>query len=90
MPIPAGFVSHIDLLDPLCYPGSGLIIEDLESPSTVWNISASGTTYDGTIGALTLTTQSIEADTQLINTGTGAITIAGWVKYNLYFYSPEK
>jgi hypothetical protein len=86
MPIPAGFVSHIDLLDPLCYPGSGLIIEDLESPSTVWNISASGTTYDGTIGALTLTTQSIEANAQLINTGDGPITIAGWVKINQYSY----
>jgi hypothetical protein len=87
MPIPAGFVSHIDLLDPLCYPGSGLIIEDLQSPSTVWNISASGTTYDGTIGALTLTTQSIEANTLLVPTGTAAITIAGWIKVNSYTYA---
>jgi hypothetical protein len=86
MPIPAGFVSHIDLLDPLCYPGSGLIIEDLQSPSTVWDISASGTTYDGTIGALTLTTQSIEANTLLVPTGTAAITIAGWIKVNSYTY----
>jgi hypothetical protein len=86
MPIPSGFVSHIDLLDPLCYPGSGLIIEDLASPSTVWNISASGTSYNSTVGAISLTTQSIEADTQLINTGDGPITIAGWVNINLYSY----
>jgi hypothetical protein len=86
MPIPTGFVSHIDLLDPLCYPGSGLIIEDLASPSTVWNISASGTTYNGTFGALSLTTQTIEANAQLINTGDGAITIAGWVNINQYSY----
>jgi len=86
MPIPSGFVSHIDLLDPLCYPGSGLIIEDLASPSTAWNISASGAVYDGTVGALSLTTQTIEANAQLINTGDGAITIAGWVNINQYSY----
>jgi hypothetical protein len=61
-----------------------LIINDLTSPSTVWDISASGTTYDGTIGALSLTTQFIEADTQIIDTGNGPATIAGWVNINQY------
>jgi hypothetical protein len=87
MPIPAGFVSYIDLGDPLCYPGSGLIIEDLASPSCVWNISASGTTYDSVIGALSLTTQFVEANTLLVPTGTGPITICGWIKVNSYTYA---
>jgi hypothetical protein len=87
MPIPAGFVSYIDLGDPLCYPGSGLLIEDLASPSCVWNISASGTTYDAIVGALSLTTQSIEANTLLVPTGTGPITICGWIKVNSYTYA---
>lgn len=87
MPIPSGFVSYIDLGDPLCYPGSGLIIEDLASPSCVWNISASGTTYDSVIGALSLTTQNIEANTLLVPTGTGPITICGWIKVNSYTYA---
>lgn len=86
MPIPSGFASHIDLLDPLCYPGSGLIIEDLASPSTVWNISSSGAVYDPAIGSLTLSTQSIEANSSLVSTGTGAISIAGWIKVNSYTY----
>jgi len=86
MAIPSGFASYIDLQDPLCYPGSGLLIEDLASPSTVWNISSSGAVYSGTVGSLDLTTQSIEANTQLVPTGTGPITIAGWIKINAFSY----
>jgi hypothetical protein len=86
MPIPSGFASYIDLQDPLCYPGSGLIIEDLASPSTVWNISASGAVYDAVVGSLDLTTQSIEANTMLVPTGTGPISIVAWVKINAFSY----
>ena len=81
MAIPGGFVSHIDLLDPACYSGTGNTITDLANPAASWNITGTKT-YDASVGAITWGASTIiELDTQLAATGNTDRTIAAWIKW---------
>lgn len=76
-----GLVSHIDLLDPACYSGTGNTITDLANPAASWNITGSKT-YDGSVGAITWGASTIiELDTQLAATGNIGRTLAAWIKW---------